>query len=148
MKVVLLQNIEKVGKKFEVKEVKDGYARNFLIPRGLAKIALPEVLEWANMQKENLEKKAEESLKEIQEVATKIDGFEVNIPVKIGDKGQLFEKITEQKIAEKLKEQGFEVKKEQIIMENPIEELGEFPLKIKFDHNLESEITVITVEEK
>jgi len=143
-----LQNIEKVGKKFEVKEVKDGYARNFLIPRGLAKIALPEVLEWANMQKENLEKKAEESLKEIQEVATKIDGFEVNIPVKIGDKGQLFEKITEQKIAEKLKEQGFEVKKEQIIMENPIEELGEFPLKIKFDHNLESEITVITVEEK
>jgi len=148
MKVVLLEDIENLGKKFEIKEVKDGYARNFLIPKGLVKIADERTLEWAQTQKETQEKKAEEELKGIQALASEIDGLEVNISVKIGDKGQLFEKINEQKIVEKLKEIGFEIKKNQIILEKPIEEIGEFPLKIKFDHNLESEITVIVVEEK
>ncbi len=148
MKVVLLEDIDKIGKKYEVKEVKDGHARNFLIPKSLVKIATPEVVEWANMQKEILEKKAEEDLGKIQKVASDMEGLEVTIVVKIGEKDQLFEKITEQKIVEKLKETGFNIKKSQIIMENPIEEIGEFPVKIKFDHNLEVEITIIVVEEK
>jgi len=148
MKVVLLEDVENIGKKYEVKNVKDGYARNFLLPKNLAKIATSDVLEWANLQKESLEKKAEENLKEIQKIATDMEGMEFVVPVKIGDKGQFFEKINEQKIAEKIKEQGFDIKKNQIIMENPIEELGEHPLKIKFDHNLEAEITVIVTEEK
>jgi len=148
MKVVLLQDIDRIGKKYEIKEVKDGYARNFLIPKGLVKIATLQAVEWADMQKEILEKKAEEELAKIQKVASEMDGLEVTIPVKIGEKDQLFEKITEQKVAEKFKEMGFDVKKTQILMENPIEEIGEFPIKIKFDHNLEAEITVIVVEEK
>ena len=148
MRVILLEDIEKLGKKYETKDVKDGYARNFLIPKGLVKIATSEVVEWANMQKEILEKKAEEDLQKIQKVASEMDGSEITIAVKIGEKDQLFEKITEQKIAEKLKEMGFNVKKSQIAMESPIEEIGEFPIKIKFDHNLEAELTVIVVEEK
>jgi len=148
MKVVLLQDIENLGKKYELKEVKDGYARNFLFPKGLAKIATLEVIEWANTQKEILEKKAEEDLGKIQKIASEMDGLEVTLSVKIGEKEQLFEKITEQKVAEKLKEIGFNIKKSQIEMEKPIEEIGEFPLKVKFDHNLEAEITVIVVEEK
>lgn len=148
MKVVLLQDIEKLGKKFEVKEVKDGYARNFLLPKGLVKIATEEVLEWANLQKETVEYKAEENLKEIQEVASKMEGLEVVIPTKVGEKSELYEKITPQKISDKLKEMGFKIKKDQILLENPLEEIGEFPIKIKFEHNLETEITVIIVEEK
>lgn len=148
MKVILLEDIDKIGKKYEIKNVKDGYARNFLFPKNLAKIANEKVLEWANMQKETMEKKAEEGLKEIQKIASEIDGMEFTISVKLGDKGQFFEKINEQKIIEKIKEQGFNIKKSQISIEKPIEELGEFPLKIKFDHNLEPEITVIVVEEK
>ena len=148
MKVVLLEDIDKIGKKYEVKEVKDGYARNFLIPKGLVKIATPKVVEWAGVQKETLEKKAEEDLGKIQEVASKMEGLEVTIGVKIGEKDQLFEKITEQKIAEKLKEMDISIKKSQITIENPIEEAGEFPVKVRFDHNLEVEITVVVVEEK
>ena len=148
MRVILIQDVENLGKKYEVKEVKDGYARNFLIPRKLAKIATSEILEWASIQRETQKKRAEESLKEVQETASKMDGLEVSIVVKVGDKDQLFEKITEQKIADKIKEMGFNVKKDQIIIENPIEEIGEFPLKVKFDHNLESEIMVIITEEK
>ena len=77
-----------------------------------------------------------------------IDGQEIIIPVKIGEEGQLFESITSQKIYEKLKELGFEIKKSQIDLPEPIKELGEFPVKIKLEHNLEAEIRVIITEEK
>ena len=148
MRVILLQDIENLGKKFEVKDVKDGYARNFLISKGLAKIATRESLEWLESQKEIEEKKAEEELKSIQTLASEIDGLEVIIPVKIGEEGQLFEKINNQKISEKLKELGFEIEKNKIDLLQPIEELGEYPVKVKFEHNLESEIRVIIIEEK
>jgi large subunit ribosomal protein L9 len=148
MKVILLKDIENLGKKYEIKEVSDGYARNYLIPKKLAKVANEKNLRWLEKQKEKEEKKAEEELKKVQEAASAVDGQEVVIPVKVGENGQLFESITTQKIYEKLKELGFEIKKSQILLESPIKELGEFPVKIKFPHNLEAEIKVIVVEEK
>ncbi len=148
MKILLLEDVEKIGKKYEVKEVKDGYARNFLIPNGLGKLATKKVLEWVETQKEIEGIKAEEELKTVSEVVSKIDGLEVMIPVKLGEKGQLFEKITSQKISEKIKEMGFKVKKNQIDLEKPIEEVGEFPVKVKFEHNLEADIKIIITEEK
>lgn len=148
MRVILLKDVEKLGKKYEIKEVADGYARNYLIPKGLAKLATEEALEWLSSQKEILEKKAEEELKKIQDLASSIDGLEVPIPVKTGEDGQLFESITVQKIWEKLNELGFKIKRNQLDLSEPIKELGEFPVKILFDHNLEAEIKVIISEEK
>ncbi len=148
MRVILLQDIENLGKKYEVKEVKDGYARNFLIPKGLVKPADEVSLKWLKKQKEIELKKIEEELKKVQEMASKIDGLEITIPVKVGETGQLFESITAQKISEKLKELGFPVKKNQIDLKEPIKEIGEFPIKIKLEHNLEAEIRVIIIEEK
>ena len=148
MRVILLEDIKDMGKKFEIKDVKDGYARNFLIPKGLVKIADKKGLEWLETEKGKEEKQAEEELKGYQAIASQIDGLEVMIPVKIGDQGQMFEKIDPQDIAEKLKEMGFNIDKQKIDLAEPIEELGEFPVKIKFEHNLESEIIVIITEEK
>jgi large subunit ribosomal protein L9 len=148
MRVILLQDVEKLGKKYDIKEVADGYARNFLIPKGLAKPATEEALKWLETQKEIEAKKAEEDLKKVQEIASAVDDQEVIIPVKVGEEGQLFESITAQKISEKLKEIGFDIKKTQIDLAEPIKELGEYPVKIKFEHNLEAEIKVIVVEEK
>lgn len=148
MKVILLQDIEDVGKKFEVKEVADGFARNFLFVKGLAKPATDEALEWLKVQKEIAAKTAEEELKKVQEFASKLDDLEVGIAMKVGDEGQLFESINAQKISDRLKELGFNIKKTQIKLEEPIHELGEFPVKIGFDHNLEAEISVIVTEEK
>jgi large subunit ribosomal protein L9 len=147
MRVILLEDVENLGKKYEVKEVKAGYARNFLIPKGLAKAATKEALQWLATQKEVVTKKAEEDLKRVQESASNIDDQEVIIPVKIGEEGQLFESITSQKISEKLKELGFDVKKIQVDLPEPIKELGEFPVKIKFEHNLEAEIKIIVTKE-
>lgn len=148
MRVILLQDIENLGKKYDIKEVADGYARNFLFPKSLAKEATKEVLKWLEAQKGIETKKAEEDLKKIQEFASAIDDQEVIISVKIGEEGQLFESVTSQKISEKLKELGFDIKKSQIDLIEPIKELGEFPAKIKFEHNLEAEIRVIITEEK
>jgi len=148
MRVILLQDIENIGKKYEIMDVKDGYARNFLIPKGLVKLATDETLKWLEVQKEIAEKKAEEGLKKIEKEVSKIDGVEVMISVKVGEKEQFFEKITTQKISEKLKELGFEIKPVQLELEKPLEELGEFPLKVKFEHNLEAEIRIIITEEK
>ncbi len=148
MKVILLSDVEDLGKKYEVKEVKDGHARNFLIPNGLAKPATKQALKWLDDQKEVIEKEAEEDLKKTQELASNLDGLEVNIAMKIGEEGQFFESVNTQKISEKLKEMGFEVKKSEITLEKPIKELGEFPVKINLEHNLEAEIRLLVSEEK
>ncbi|OGZ67328.1 MAG: 50S ribosomal protein L9 [Candidatus Staskawiczbacteria bacterium RIFCSPHIGHO2_02_FULL_34_9] len=143
MKVILLEDVENVGKKYEVKEVKDGYARNFLIPNKLVKLANRGNLKWLESVKGEMDQKAEEDLKKSQELASKLDDLEVNISVKVGAEGQLFESINNVKIAEKLKEMGYELKKTQITLKDPIKEVGEFPVKISLDHNLESDIRVI-----
>lgn len=147
MKVILLQDVESLGKKYEVKDVKDGYARNFLLPEKLVKPATKQALKWLSDQKEVIEKEAEEDLKKAQELASNMDGLELNIQVKVGEEGQLFESINSQKIIEKIKEMGFEIKKSQVKLEEPIKELGEFPVSINLDHNLEVEIKVIITSE-
>ena len=148
MRVILLQDVEKLGKKYDVKEVKDGYARNFLIARGLAKLATEKELRRVETRKEIELKKEKEELEGAQVLASKLDGVELIIPIKIGDEGQLFESINKQKIIEKLKELGFDIKKSQVILEEPIKELGESPVKVSFKHNLEVEIRIIVTEEK
>ena len=148
MKVILLQDVEGLGKKYEVKEVKPGHARNLLLPQKLAKAATKPALKWLADQKEVIEKEAEEDLKKSQELASTLDGVEVSIIVKVGDEGQLFESINNQKIADKLKEMGFDVKKSQVRLENPIKEIGEFPVSINLDHNLEAEIKLLVTAEE
>lgn len=142
-----MQDIDKIGKKYDIKNVADGYAKNFLIPKGLVKLATEKVVEWTKLQKEIMAQKAEETLKDIQKVASALDGREIVFSVKTGEEGQLFESIGTQKIAEKIKELGFDVKKSQILLKKPIKEAGEFPIKINFDHNLEAEIKLVVAAE-
>lgn len=143
MKVILLQDIEGLGKKYEIKDVKDGHARNFLLPEKKVRAATKQALKWLEDQRGVIEKEAEEDLKKEQALASNLDGLEVNIFVKVGDEGQLFESINTQKIYEKLKEMGYEVKKSHIKLESPIKDLGEYPIAITLSHNLEAEIKLI-----
>ncbi len=148
MKVILLKDIPKLGRKFEIKNVSDGYANNYLIPNKLAVIANKKNLAIIEKEKEVLEKKAEKELKEIQEMVAQIDGLELVMKVKINEKnGKIYGSVNNQKIYEELAKKGFEIKKEQIALNEPIKALGEYPVKIVFDHNLEAEIKVIVEEE-
>ena len=146
MKVVLLQDVRKIGRIYEIKEVADGYAINFLIPQGLAKKADKETVEWALSQQKTREEQAETDLEKSGKMARQIDGLEIEIPEKIGDKGQLFEKINAAKIAVKLQEMGYDIKKSQVDLKEDIKEAGEYEVKVVFDHNLECQIKVIVVE--
>ena len=147
MRVILLQDVKNVGKRLEVREVSDGYARNFLFARNLAKPATKEAIEWLDAQKEIMEKQAEEGLKKSQELASQLDDLEVAILVKAGEEGQLYESITGVKVADKLQEMGYAIKKNQVEVENPIKEVGEYTAKIVLDHNLEAEIRIIISEQ-
>lgn len=143
MQIILLQNVENLGEKNDIKEVKDGYARNFLIPKGLAKKATKEALKVLERQAEAKKIRNEKELGEAQKLVSKIDGQEIIITVKVGEKEQLFESITTQNILGELKKLNFKIKNNQIELSEPIKRLGEFPIKIKFEHNLEAEIKVI-----
>lgn len=148
MKVILQQDIENLGKKYEIKNVADGYARNFLIPNNLVKPATPKALDDLQKLKEDLLKKVEEELKVLQELVSKLDGQEIEISSKAGDDGKLYGSITSTKISEKLKEKGFDIKKTQIRLKEPLKEAGEYQVTINFDHGLEAEIKAIVTEEE
>jgi len=143
MKVILLKDIQNIGRKYEVKNVKGGYVRNFLIPKGLAKIADKKSLLALEKVKEQQAIEAEEELKKAQGLASKLDGQEIEFIVKIGKENQLFETVSREKIAKKLRELGFDIKKEQISLDKPLKQLGEFPIKIELEHQLEANITLI-----
>ena len=106
MKVILLKDISGVGKAGDVKEVNDGYARNFLLPNALAKIAASQAVREMENQKEAKIKKTEAELKTAQELAGKFDGVEIKLSAKAGDGNQIFGSINAQKIADTLNKKG------------------------------------------
>ncbi|GMX58178.1 MAG: 50S ribosomal protein L9 [Candidatus Yanofskyibacterium parasiticum] len=147
MKVILLQDIEKLGKKFEVKEVADGFAKNHLLPKKMVQPATKNALIWAQTQREIAAKNEEKELIEIQKKVSALDGREFVMEVKTGEKDQLFESVNSSKIAELLKENGIDADKKQIDLKEPIKELGDWRVKINFPHNLEAEIKITVAAE-
>ena len=148
MKVILLQDVVKLGRKFDVKEVADGYARNFLIVHELAKPATSSALAQLDRLKKDYLKKAEGDLKISQELASKLDGLEVEIKAKTAEDGTLFGSINTQKIAQTLENLGYQVDKTQIKLESPIKEMGEYDVPLIFKHGLETQIKIIVVKQE
>ena len=148
MKVILLENVEKLGIKGDIKEVANGYARNLLIPNKKAIMATKEEIAKLEKQKQVEAQQAEQELSRYQEVATQLDGLELEILAKVGEEGKLFGTITANQVVEKLKEQGIEIQKNQVKLTDPIKELGEYEINIVFPHNLEAKIKIIVAGEK
>lgn len=148
MRIILQQDVDDLGKEGEIKEVSDGFARNYLIPEGMAKRATEEKVEEVKKKKKKEEEKKQEELEELQEKVAELDGQEIEVEVKVGEEGQLYESVSAGKIQSALKEEGFEVKRNQIDLEDAIEELGEFTVDLDFKHNLEAQIRVIVTEKE
>ncbi|MEX0877477.1 MAG: 50S ribosomal protein L9 [Candidatus Spechtbacterales bacterium] len=143
MKVILLQDIKNIGKKWEVKKVSDGYARNFLLPKKLVRAATPEALQELKADMEKQEVVATEDLEQVEELVASLDGYELVLQEKAGNTGKLYAGLTEDKILKELKKKGFKIKKASIRMDNPIKEVGEYEVVLEFDHGLEAEIKII-----
>jgi large subunit ribosomal protein L9 len=143
MKVILLKDVPNTGKKNDIKEVSSGFARNFLFSKGLAVIADQESIKKLDLKNKADAENTAKELKETEALIAKINKQEIQIIVKTGNEGQLFESINKQKISDHLKEMGYNIDKEDVILEAPIKEAGEFPIKLKFAHNLEAEVKII-----
>ncbi len=148
MKVIFLQNVEGVAQKNEIKNVAQGFARNFLIPRGLAIAATKYNLKQFQQREQVKLEKTEQELISVQDLVSKIDGLELDIPVKVNKEGKIFGSIQAIKIANALNQKGFKIKKTQIKLESPIKEIGEYQVKVDFPHKLEAEIVVLITNEK
>lgn len=147
MKIILVQDVPELGRKNEVKEVSDGYARNFLLAKGLAKPATESALKQLAKIKEEIAQEAEADLKLQEEIVAQIDGQEFEILSKADDTGKLYGSITPLKVAKLLKDKGFNVTKKNVKMEEPIKTIGEYDIVLEMDHGLEAKIKIIVNEQ-
>ena len=148
MEVILLERVPKLGQMGETVKVKDGYARNFLIPQGMAKRATAANLKEFENRRADLEKKANEQLTGAKERAEKLEGMKIDIAQKAGVDGRLFGSVTNADISEALAKQGLQVKKAEIRMpQGPLKHIGEFPIVLHLHADVEANIVVHVVAE-
>ena len=143
MQVILLEKVVNVGDLGEVVKVRQGYARNFLIPQGKAKRATPENLKLLQEKRSELEKAAGERLARAQAQAEKIEGVTIQVTQKAGVDGRLFGSVTNVDIVEALQGLGHTVEKSMVRMpEGPLKHVGDFPLTIALHTDVAAHITV------
>ena len=148
MQIILLEKVVNLGNLGDVVKVKDGYARNFLIPKRIAKCATPAAMAEFEARRAELEKIAAEKLAAAQGVAEKMTGVSVTVTRKAGMDGRLFGSVGNADVAEALKAAGFEVDKASIRMpEGPLKAIGEFPLDIALHTDVLANITVTVAAE-
>jgi large subunit ribosomal protein L9 len=146
MQIILLEKIANVGNLGDVVKVKDGYARNFLIPQGKAKRATPDNLKAIEARRAELEKAAADRLAGAQALAGKIEGSALRITQKAGVDGRLFGSVTNADIVEALKVQGVDVEKAMVRMPSgPLKQVGDHPVSIALHTDVSANITVTVV---
>lgn len=148
MKVILLQDVKSLGKKGEIVEVSDGYARNFVLPKKLGAEANSKNMNDLKLQKANAEKIAKEQLEAAQELAKVLETKEVVVKMKSGEGGKTFGSISSKEIAEEAKKQcGLELDKKKIQLPEAIKSLGVFEVGVKLHTKVTGKLKVKVVEE-
>ncbi len=146
MEVILLKDMENLGKVGDIVRVKDGYARNYLIPAGIALPATKSNIRRVQNELQSLRKKAERQLQRYKELAEKLNATRVTIEHEAGEEGKLFGSVTTSQIEKALHQAGFEdVEKKQIVLEKPIRETGTYEVKIHLFKDIEATVTVDVV---
>lgn len=145
MEVILKEDISNLGKIGEVVRVRDGYARNYLLPRGLVLIANKKNLKSFEHQKRVIADQKERVVKQAQSLAEKLAQVTVVIPMRSGEDGRLFGSVTNMDIEKALREKGFEVERRKIHLAEPIKNLGEFEVSIRLTADLTPTVKVSVV---
>ncbi|MDO9573725.1 MAG: 50S ribosomal protein L9 [Candidatus Contubernalis sp.] len=146
MKVILLQEVKKLGETGDVKEVSQGYARNYLIPKGLVMEATPKALKDLENQKNILERKEQDQKEKMEVLANKLKDIQVTLSAKVGEGGKLFGSVTSKDIGQKLQEKGFNIDRRKIDLKEPIRGLGAYTLTLKLHPEVSVEIEVMVEE--
>lgn len=147
MKIILKKDVESVGKSGNLVDVSDGYARNFLIPRGLGIEATSNNMKALKSEIQAAEKRIEKKKEAAQSVATRLQNVTCTISRKVGQQNKLFGSVTTKDIGDALREQGIEIDKKDIVLEEPLKSLGEFSVKIKLHSGISANITVVVAGE-
>lgn len=147
MKVILRQNIETLGSMGEVVTVKDGYARNYLLPRGMAYVATEGNMQVLEQERKRLQVKMNRELKDAEALAAQLEKHEnaITIPMQVGEEDKLFGSVTKEMIAEKLAEKGFNIDRRKIEIDEPIKVLGIYTVKIKLHTDVMAKVKVWVV---
>jgi large subunit ribosomal protein L9 len=149
MQIILLEKITNLGQLGDVVKVKDGFARNYLIPQGKAKRATPDNLAEFEKRRAELESAQADALAQAQEKAAKIDGVMVQITQKAGVDGKLFGSVTNVDVAEALKAQGVEIPRSMIRMpQGPLKTVGDHPIKVALHADVVVTVTVSVLGEQ
>jgi large subunit ribosomal protein L9 len=147
MKVILKQNVSSLGKAGDLVKVSDGYARNLLIPKGLAIEANEKNIKTFEHEKKNILQRAEKEQKAAQDQAAKLSSVVLTIARKVGDQDKIFGSVTSKDIELALQEKGFAIDRKMIVHDEQIKSLGEFKVKIKLHGGIEAEIKLNVIGE-
>ena len=147
MKVILRKNFDQLGKVGEIVNVKDGYARNFLIPRQIAYHATKGNILALEEEKKQILKKEAKELEAAQNYAAELEKISITIPVKVGEEDKIFGSVTHQMIADSLKEKGFEIDKRKIEITEQIKSLGIYSVAIKLHPSVTATVKTWVVRE-
>lgn len=143
MKVILLQDVKGQGKKGDIVEVNEGYARNFLIKKGFAEVATAAKLNDISMKKSAADFHKAEEIKATKELAEKIKGKSFTLKIKAGQNGKVFGSVTSSDISEALAAAGYNVDKKKIILAQPIKNTGAYEIELKLMEGMSSKIKVV-----
>ncbi len=147
MKVILREDVEKLGKAGEIVKVADGYGRNYLIPRRLAVPADVRNVRTLEHDKRVIEARAKKTRKAAESLAEKVAAVSLTLPARAGEEGKLFGAITSRDIAEALEKAGVAVDRKHVQLAEPIKQLGDYKVKIKVGTDIVPEISVSVVPE-
>ena len=142
MKIILLQDVKGQGKKGEVVDVNEGYARNFLIKKGLAEVATATKLNDINQKKSAADFHKAEEVKATRQLAKDINGKLFRIAIKAGQGGKVFGSVTAADVAEAVQRDGFAVDKKKVVLSQPIKTVGVFDVDLKFMEGISAKIKV------
>jgi len=147
MKVILKDEVKNMGNMGQIIEVADGYARNYLVPRGLAVEANTKNIKSLEHQKRVIQEKVKKIRNEAQELSNKITTMSLVIKAKAGEEGKLFGSVTTMDIAESLKNEGMEIDKKKISLDEPIKRLGSYTVNIKVHSEVTTQVNLQVIEE-
>lgn len=148
MKVILRAPVEKLGEMGEIVSVKNGYARNYLIPRELAYFATPGAMNKLEIEKKLYVRKMAKERSIAEELANQLAEVQLSIPMKVGEEGKLYGSVTGQMIANELESRGFKIDRRNIIIDDPIKSLGVFDIKVKLHSEVMASVKVWVISEE